>query len=112
MGLVCASVYILLLILFIPFSFSHVFVDRFTNQQKSVHGLAIDEFPHHQVRKCYLDVLFVNLSFTAIGLPLIITFVDDGNDAGIFRRRVRHPLETQVTGPNHCSYTIVDGIFR
>jgi len=49
-GLVCASVYILSLILFIPFAFSNVFADRFNNQQKSVHGLAIDEFPHYQVR--------------------------------------------------------------
>ena len=49
-GLVCASVYILSLILFIPFAFSNVFADRLKNQQKSVHGLAIDEFPHHQVR--------------------------------------------------------------
>jgi len=49
-GLVCASVYILALILFIPFAFSNVFADRLKSQQKSVHGLAIDEFPHHQVR--------------------------------------------------------------
>ena len=49
-GLVCASVYILSLILFIPFAFSDVFAYRFSTQQKSVHGLAIDEFPHHQVR--------------------------------------------------------------
>jgi UDP-N-acetylglucosamine--dolichyl-phosphate N-acetylglucosaminephosphotransferase len=44
----------LTLILFIPFAFSDVFADRFSNQQKSVHGLAIDEFPHHQVRAQYL----------------------------------------------------------
>jgi UDP-N-acetylglucosamine--dolichyl-phosphate N-acetylglucosaminephosphotransferase len=49
-GLICASVYILLLILFIPFLFSDFFVG-----QTAKHGLeglaaASVEFPHHQVK--------------------------------------------------------------
>ena len=47
LGLVCASVYILLLILFIPFAFSDVFVNDQENRSK--HGLVITEFPHQKV---------------------------------------------------------------
>jgi len=43
-------VYTLSLTIFVPFVFSDVFADRLKNQQKSVHGLAVDEFPHHRVR--------------------------------------------------------------
>ena len=44
MGLVCASTYILLLILFIPFSFSKFFSSKFVAE-----GLVADDFPHFQV---------------------------------------------------------------
>jgi len=49
-GLVCTSVYILSLIPLIPFTFSNVFSYQLKSQQKSVHGLAINEFPRYQVR--------------------------------------------------------------
>jgi UDP-N-acetylglucosamine--dolichyl-phosphate N-acetylglucosaminephosphotransferase len=49
MGLVCASVYIILLILFIPFPFSHTFFPRQADQGKTREGLVVDDFPHHQV---------------------------------------------------------------
>lgn len=49
-GLVCASIYILLLILFIPFSFSDVFMDLHnTEKGKPREGLVVNEFPHHKV---------------------------------------------------------------
>lgn len=48
LGLVCASVYILVLILFIPFAFSDVFVSDYENRSK--HGLVVAEFPHQKVR--------------------------------------------------------------
>jgi len=43
LGLVCAATYILLLILFIPFPFSHFLA------KSSSEGLAATEFPHFQV---------------------------------------------------------------
>lgn len=101
MGLVCASVYILLLILFIPFSFSHVFVDRFAHQQKSVHGLVIDEFPHQQVRKYYPIHILCKLthiklsvylsSLLSLMMATILGFLDD-----VFDIRWRHKLPVPI----------------
>jgi UDP-N-acetylglucosamine--dolichyl-phosphate N-acetylglucosaminephosphotransferase len=50
MGLVCAAVYVVLLILFIPFPFSDTFFARQSSQGKTREGLVVDDFPHHQVR--------------------------------------------------------------
>lgn len=83
-GLVCASVYLLSLILFIPFAFSNVFADRFNNQQKSVHGLAIDEFPHHQL-SVYLSSIISLMMATLLG------FLDD-----VFDIRWRHKLPIPI----------------
>ena len=47
-GLVCACIYILSLILFIPFAFSDVFLNEYDNRSK--HGLVVAEFPHQKVR--------------------------------------------------------------
>ena len=47
LGLVCACVYILFLILFIPFAFSDVFLNDYEN--RSQHGLVVAEFPHQKV---------------------------------------------------------------
>jgi UDP-N-acetylglucosamine--dolichyl-phosphate N-acetylglucosaminephosphotransferase len=49
MGLVCASIYIILLLIFIPFPFSETFFSRQANQGQTKHGLKVDDFPHHQV---------------------------------------------------------------
>jgi len=83
-GLVCASVYLLSLILFIPFAFSDVFADRLKSQQKSVHGLAIDEFPHHQL-SVYLSSIISLMMATLLG------FLDD-----IFDIRWRHKLPVPI----------------
>ena len=49
-GLICAAVYILFLILFIPFAFSDVIVNFHTQQvNKPQEGLVVTEFPHHKV---------------------------------------------------------------
>jgi UDP-N-acetylglucosamine--dolichyl-phosphate N-acetylglucosaminephosphotransferase len=48
MGLVCASIYILLLILFIPFAFSNP-ISQQAYIKRSHEGLTIKDFPHHQV---------------------------------------------------------------
>lgn len=50
MGLVCASVYILLLILFIPFAFSPVSLNGSQAQYTVREGIVINAFPHYQVR--------------------------------------------------------------
>jgi UDP-N-acetylglucosamine--dolichyl-phosphate N-acetylglucosaminephosphotransferase len=50
LGLVCASIYILLLILFIPFPFSQSFADHRLKHAQTQEGLVTAEFPHHQVR--------------------------------------------------------------
>lgn len=58
LGLVCAAVYLLLLILFIPFAFSDVFVNFHEQSlRKPRQGLIVTEFPHHKVRKYALPVL-------------------------------------------------------
>ncbi|KAH9947071.1 hypothetical protein B0H21DRAFT_740884 [Amylocystis lapponica] len=50
MGLVCALIYILLLILFIPFVFSDFFGNQPPSHRKPREGLTVDEFPHHEVQ--------------------------------------------------------------
>jgi UDP-N-acetylglucosamine--dolichyl-phosphate N-acetylglucosaminephosphotransferase len=50
MGLVCASVYILLLILFIPFAFSPTSLNGSQAQYTLREGIVINAFPHYQVR--------------------------------------------------------------
>jgi UDP-N-acetylglucosamine--dolichyl-phosphate N-acetylglucosaminephosphotransferase len=47
-GLVVASVYILSLILFIPFAFTQLFT-QLANAKPSTEGIHVLEFPHHQV---------------------------------------------------------------
>ena len=48
MGLVCASIYIILLILFIPFAFSNP-ISQQAYLKRSHEGLIVKEFPHYQV---------------------------------------------------------------
>jgi hypothetical protein len=50
MGLVCASIYVLSLTLFIPFVFSYTIL-RFTPGSQRHEGLDVIEFPHYQVRR-------------------------------------------------------------
>lgn len=47
-GLVVASVYILSLLLFIPFAFARPFA-KLVNAKPSPEGITVLEFPHHQV---------------------------------------------------------------
>ena len=47
-GLVCASIYVLSLILFIPFAFSTPIHEQ-AALKKSHEGITVVEFPHHQV---------------------------------------------------------------
>ncbi|KAI0795304.1 hypothetical protein BC629DRAFT_316914 [Irpex lacteus] len=48
LGLVYASIYILLLVLFIPFAFSDVFLNEY--EARSRHGIVVAEFPSQKVR--------------------------------------------------------------
>jgi UDP-N-acetylglucosamine--dolichyl-phosphate N-acetylglucosaminephosphotransferase len=49
MGLVCAAIYILLLMLFIPFAFSSSIMHR-ANGTAPQEGINVVDFPHHQAR--------------------------------------------------------------
>jgi UDP-N-acetylglucosamine--dolichyl-phosphate N-acetylglucosaminephosphotransferase len=57
-GLVAAAVYILLLILFIPFAFSDS-IASFANAKKTREGISVIEFPHYQVRANFWNRLCV-----------------------------------------------------
>ncbi|KAG9098064.1 tunicamycin resistance protein [Ceratobasidium sp. UAMH 11750] len=76
-GLICASVYCLLLILFIPYPFSDVFAKC---KHASLEGLACGDFPHNQLA-VYLAAILTLLIATLLG------FLDD-----IFDIRWRHKL--------------------
>ncbi|TDL23139.1 N-acetylglucosaminephosphotransferase [Rickenella mellea] len=78
MGLICASIYILLLILFIPFPFSH-FMSLSTSE-----GLAKQEFPHFQL-SVYLSSILSILMATLLG------FLDD-----VFDIRWRHKVPIPI----------------
>ncbi|KAI0084793.1 N-acetylglucosaminephosphotransferase [Irpex rosettiformis] len=82
LGLVCASVYILLLILFIPFAFSDVFLNDY--EVRSRHGIVVAEFPHQKLA-VYLSSLLSLMIATLLG------FLDD-----VFDIRWRHKLPVPI----------------
>jgi len=82
LGLVCAAVYILLLILFIPFAFSDVFVNEY--EKRSSHGIVVAEFPHQKLA-VYLSSLLSLMIATLLG------FLDD-----VFDIRWRHKLPVPI----------------
>ncbi|KAJ7784659.1 N-acetylglucosaminephosphotransferase [Mycena metata] len=82
-GLVCASIYILLLILFIPFAFSDS-IASFANAKKTREGISVIEFPHYQL-SVYLSSLLSLLIATMLG------FLDD-----VFDIRWRHKIPIPI----------------
>ncbi|KDQ62573.1 hypothetical protein JAAARDRAFT_149546 [Jaapia argillacea MUCL 33604] len=88
LGLVCAAVYILLLMLFIPFPFSNSFANGRMVEVKGAQyeGIAINEFPHHFL-SIYLSSLLALLVATLLG------FLDD-----IFDIRWRHKVPIPIIG--------------
>ncbi|KAF8349304.1 N-acetylglucosaminephosphotransferase [Amanita rubescens] len=83
MGLVCASIYVLSLTLFIPFVFSYSIM-RFTPGSQRHEGLDVIEFPHYQLA-VYLSSLLSLLMATMLG------FLDD-----VFDIRWRHKLPIPI----------------
>ncbi|KAF5382764.1 hypothetical protein D9615_002938 [Tricholomella constricta] len=83
-GLVCASIYILLLMLFIPFAFSN-FIMNFASENTSYsEGISVVQFPHYQL-SVYLSSLLSLLIATMLG------FLDD-----VFDIRWRHKLPIPI----------------
>jgi len=85
MGLVCAPVYILILMLFIPFAFSNSIMHR-ANRSPASEGINVVDFPHHQVR--YLLYLFQEILFTqmvAFSLPFLSSFSPNSDHAWLSR---------------------------
>ncbi|KAH9980026.1 N-acetylglucosaminephosphotransferase [Lactifluus volemus] len=83
-GLICASVYILLLILFIPFAFSPISLSGSQAQYTVREGIVINAFPHYQL-SVYLSSLLSLLIATMLG------FLDD-----IFDIRWRHKIPIPI----------------
>ncbi|KAL0581027.1 tunicamycin resistance protein [Marasmius crinis-equi] len=79
-GVICASVYILTLILFIPFAFSDAFVSTRTKAE----GISVKEFPLYQL-SVYLS------SILSIIIAAILGFLDD-----VFDIRWRHKLPIPI----------------
>ncbi|KAK0221968.1 UDP-N-acetylglucosamine-dolichyl [Armillaria fumosa] len=80
LGLVCASIYILTLLLFIPFAFSDTLSQRATAHE----GISVAEFPLHQL-SVYLSSILSLLIATLLG------FLDD-----VFDIRWRHKLPVPI----------------
>ncbi|TBU26006.1 N-acetylglucosaminephosphotransferase [Dichomitus squalens] len=83
-GLICASIYIILLILFIPYVFTESITKYHDSPQRAREGLVVDEFPHHQLA-VYLSSLLSLLMATMLG------FLDD-----VFDIRWRHKLPIPI----------------
>ncbi|KAH8104820.1 N-acetylglucosaminephosphotransferase, partial [Cristinia sonorae] len=84
-GLICAAVYILFLILFIPFAFSDAVMNfHGEHSSKPREGLVVTEFPHHKL-SVYLSSLLSLLIATMLG------FLDD-----VFDIRWRHKLPIPI----------------
>ena len=71
-GLVCASVYILILILFIPFAFSN-FILNFAGEKKTHEGISVVQFPHYQVSR--LLFVFVLEFDVVLAISLFIVLI-------------------------------------
>ncbi|KAF5338885.1 hypothetical protein D9611_008778 [Ephemerocybe angulata] len=82
-GLVVACVYILSLILFIPFAFTRSFT-QLANAKPSPEGITVLEFPHHQLA-VYLSSIISLLIASFLG------FLDD-----VFDIRWRHKLPIPI----------------
>ncbi|KAK7056696.1 tunicamycin resistance protein [Paramarasmius palmivorus] len=80
-GLVCASIYILTLILFIPFAFSNAFT---APNATTPEGISVKEFPHYQL-SVFLSSILSLLIATMLG------FLDD-----VFDIRWRHKLPIPI----------------
>ncbi|KAJ8520858.1 hypothetical protein ONZ45_g2377 [Pleurotus djamor] len=83
MGLVCASVYIIALTLFIPFAFSDALLGP-SGTTAAPEGISVTEFPHRQLA-VYLSSLLSLLTATLLG------FLDD-----VFDIRWRHKLPIPI----------------
>ncbi|PPR05359.1 hypothetical protein CVT24_007973 [Panaeolus cyanescens] len=83
MGLICASVYILSLIIFIPFAFSTPIREQVL-ASKPLEGITVPEFPHQQL-SVYLS------SLLSLVLATILGFLDD-----VFDIRWRHKLPIPI----------------
>jgi len=82
LGLVAASIYILSLILFIPFAFSKPIIEQST-VKKPQEGITVVEFPHYQVcltSTCLLPLIY---SHPACSIFIIPTFPSCGNITGV-----------------------------
>ncbi|KAF8895427.1 N-acetylglucosaminephosphotransferase [Infundibulicybe gibba] len=82
-GLVCASIYILLLMLFIPFAFANS-ITMISKADMKHEGMSVVEFPHYQL-SVYLSSLLSLLIATILG------FLDD-----VFDIRWRHKLPIPI----------------
>ncbi|KAF8964190.1 N-acetylglucosaminephosphotransferase [Flammula alnicola] len=83
LGLVAASIYVLSLILFIPFAFSMPIMEQ-AHGKKPQEGITVVEFPHYQL-SVYLSSLLSLLVATILG------FLDD-----VFDIRWRHKLPIPI----------------
>ncbi|KAI0036492.1 N-acetylglucosaminephosphotransferase [Vararia minispora EC-137] len=84
LGLVCACIYILSLIIFIPFAFSSISLSGSHTQYTVREGIIINEFPHYQL-SVYLSSILSILVATMLG------FLDD-----VFDIRWRHKLPIPI----------------
>ncbi|KAG6890803.1 hypothetical protein C0995_003236 [Termitomyces sp. Mi166 len=83
-GLVCAAVYILLLLLFIPFAFSNFILNFASHKPNEAEGISVVEFPHYQL-SVYLS------SLLSLMLATLLGFLDD-----VFDIRWRHKLPIPI----------------
>ncbi|KXN88194.1 UDP-N-acetylglucosamine--dolichyl-phosphate N-acetylglucosaminephosphotransferase [Leucoagaricus sp. SymC.cos] len=91
MGLVCAAIYILLLMLFIPFAFSSSIMHR-ANGGQLPEGINVVDFPHHQARYFLTPQLSVYLSsLLSLLTSTMLGFLDD-----VFDIRWRHKLPIPI----------------
>lgn len=74
MGLVCAAVYILILMLFIPFAFSGSIIHR-ANGSPASEGINVVDFPHHQASyMLYISQEIFLMQLAAFSLPFLPSF--------------------------------------
>ena len=81
----CASIYILALILFIPFAFSTPIHEQ-AALKKSHEGITVVEFPHHQVgiSSSKLQTVLAEFATKAVCIFIFVVVPIDGNYPRVF----------------------------
>ena len=123
MGAVCAVVYLLMIIVFIPFPFYKDIVaatsgggnrEFVVERQQVDTGRILHKFPHNKVgTSTPTNLNHMRPNTFKVGILLISnTLFTISCPLGYWRRSIRHSMATQTFHPGFCCHSDARGLFR